>query len=277
MSTDRWGEGGNAARYEAFARRYPAYEWTSRDLVRLAGLPADATVVDLACGTGATAREILSVLGPGGTVIGVDKSPAMLAVAARSVPDRRARWIEAAAEELHHQVCGPVGAVICNSAIWQTELAAAAAAVHDVLADGGRFVFNIARGFLGENDDANAPGDLVDVVRTIAAAEFGWTPPGAETNAQRRRVLTRESVRKCVAGAGFELEHVTEFGYEGSAEAQRAWLAIPVFSRNYLPGLSYEQRMHVFDQAFELLGASGVAERWVAFAARRRAASGNAG
>ena len=61
------GEDGNPAPYDAYARAYPGYRETSRDLIALA-LPAAAAgarVLDLACGTGATTREILAVLGPG--------------------------------------------------------------------------------------------------------------------------------------------------------------------------------------------------------------------
>lgn len=82
---DSWGEDDNARRYDAFAREYPMYRDTSRDLIVLARLPRDAAVLDLACGTGVTSREILTVLGPGGKVTGADKSAAMLVVAARSL------------------------------------------------------------------------------------------------------------------------------------------------------------------------------------------------
>ncbi len=89
---DSWGEEDNPRRYDAYAREHPGYRETSRDLITLA-LPsadagvADSAVLDLACGTGATTREILAVLGPYGSVTGVDKSAAMLGVAASSTID----------------------------------------------------------------------------------------------------------------------------------------------------------------------------------------------
>lgn len=52
---DSWGYDDNPRRYDAYAREYPGYRETSRDLIELA-LPsaaagvADATVLDLACG-----------------------------------------------------------------------------------------------------------------------------------------------------------------------------------------------------------------------------------
>ena len=154
---DIWAEDDNARRYDAFAREYSAYRETSRDLIVLA-LPsadagvADAAVLDLACGTGATTREILAVLGPDGRVTGVDKSAAMLGVAASSTDDARATWIQARAETVDQHVTEPVDALICNSAIWQTDFAATAMAVRAVLKAGGRFAFNVPVDFLGDGD-----------------------------------------------------------------------------------------------------------------------------
>jgi len=266
---DSWGEDDNAVRYDAFARLYPMYRQTSRDLVMLAGPSADAVVVDLACGTGTTTAEILSVLGPDGKVIGADKSPAMLAVAARSVPDRRVRWIEAAAENIDHHLVEPVDAVVCNSAIWQTDVAATAAAVRDVLANEGRFVFNVGSGFLEECEDPNYLGGRAGVMQAIAAQEYGWKPPSPGAPLRRRPRLTRESVRRCLGDAGFEVERVEEFSYEESAEAGRAWLSVPVFTTMYLPGMPYADRMRVLEKAYEHLGSGETGmSRWVGFAAR---------
>jgi len=45
---DSWGEGDNPRRYDAYAREYPAYQETSRDLIALALPSADAGVADVA-------------------------------------------------------------------------------------------------------------------------------------------------------------------------------------------------------------------------------------
>jgi len=46
------------------------------------------------------------------------------AVAASSVTDPRVTWIQSRAESVDRLGTEPVDAVICNSAIWQTDLAA---------------------------------------------------------------------------------------------------------------------------------------------------------
>ena len=228
---DSWGEADNALRYDAFARLYPMYRETSRDLVALAKPSRSSTVLDLACGTGVTTAAVLAVLGRDGKVIGVDKSPAMLDVAAKATPDRRVTWVRAAAETADHHVAGPVDVAVCNSAIWQTDLAATAPAVRNVLVARGRFIFNVESGFLERHDDPNYQGDLPGVTMAIAAQDYGWTPPSSGTPPRDRPRLTRESICHQLNNAGFEVERVEEFEYNLSADAQRAWLSVPVFTQ----------------------------------------------
>jgi SAM-dependent methyltransferase len=269
---DIWGEDDNARRYDAFARQHPIYQDTSRDLIALAGLSADAAVVDLACGTGITSREILAALGPGGKVTGADKSAAMLAVAARAIADPRITWVQARAENVDRHVTGPIDAVVCNSAIWQTDLAATAAAVRNLLVTGGRFVFNVGAGYLGQQKDPNFGDDRpspVSIMRDIAAQDHGWRPPDPATPPSGRPRPTRESICRCLDGAGFDVEQVAEFTYQRDARGERAWLSVPIFTKYYLPGLPYQDRMRVLAKAYDRLG-TGHTElaRWVAFAAR---------
>ena len=270
---DVWGEDDNARRYDAYARKYPSYRETSRDLVAVA-LPstdagvADAAVLDLACGTGATTREILAVLGPHGRVAGVDQSVAMLAVAASSTTDARASWIHARAEGVDQHVTGAADAILCNSAIWQTDLAATAKAARAVLKAGGRFAFNVPVDFLGDRvshgSDDRYPS-LISEMRAIAAHDYGWAPPDNGRDRAGRR-LTRDSISRTLEAAGFDVELVTEVSHLGSADAARAWLSIPIFTRDRLSGLSYAERMRVLDKAYERVGP-GQAERgwWVVF------------
>lgn len=273
---DSWGEDDNARRYDAYAREYPNYRETSRDLIARA-LPstdaaaADAAVLDLACGTGATTREILAVLGPDGGVTGIDRSAAMLGVAASSTTDPRATWIQARAESVDQHVAEPVDAVICNSAIWQTDFAATAMAVRAVMKGGGRFAFNVPVGFLDDSDGHGSRGrhpSLVSEMRAIAERDYGWAPDDGARGRVRQQ-LTQESICRSLAAVGFDIELVTEVSHHNSAESQRAWLSIPIFTRDQLGGLPYEDRMRVLDKAYERFGPIHAERgRWVVFVAQ---------
>jgi SAM-dependent methyltransferase len=264
-----WDSDDNPARYAEFAADFPMYSETSRDLVRLAGLKPDGVVIDLACGTGATTQQILAVLGPGGRVTGVDRSGAMLAVAARSVADARVSWLRATAEEFDKALTGPADAVICNSAIWQTDLAATARAARAALMTGGAFVFNIGAQFVNSGTDPSAGVQefpLTAVMRQIAADEYGWSPPADST--WHRPWLTRGEVEQNLRAAGFVVWYSDWVEYERTAESERAWLEVPVFTAGRLPGLPYDARMAVLDKAWRRLGPAPVSvSRWLTFAA----------
>ena len=62
--------------------------WYRRRALRRAGLTPGMDVLDIATGTGLVAREALGIVGPAGTVTGVDVSAGMLARAAAWLPGR---------------------------------------------------------------------------------------------------------------------------------------------------------------------------------------------
>jgi ubiquinone/menaquinone biosynthesis C-methylase UbiE len=94
--------GGNAA--ENYERYFVPTIGTpfATALLDAAGLQQDERVLDVACGTGVVTRLAAERVGPKGAVAGLDINPAMLAVAARSVPSSGAaiEWHEASAESL---------------------------------------------------------------------------------------------------------------------------------------------------------------------------------
>jgi ubiquinone/menaquinone biosynthesis C-methylase UbiE len=269
---DSWDSADNARRYAEFARTHATYRQTSRDLVGLARPAADATVVDLACGTGITTEAVLSVLGKNGQVTAVDASDAMLAAAQSVIQDQRVRWLHSPAERVDQCGASGVDAVVCNSAIWQTDVQATAAAVRRVLRPGGRFVFNLAAAMLADHVHGNQPDPLMEAMKTIAAHDYGWAPAAPGEPGADRRQLSETWLRRVLREAGFQVDLVQSFSYLASLEEQHAWLSIPVFTTRLFENLPYEQRMAILDQAYQRLGADHpdpVATEWVAFAALR--------
>ncbi|MFL6186789.1 MAG: class I SAM-dependent methyltransferase [Actinomycetes bacterium] len=53
----------------------------------------DARVLDLGCGEGATLQELTGRVGPGGWLLGIDRNPRALTVAATAMPPGAPRWL----------------------------------------------------------------------------------------------------------------------------------------------------------------------------------------
>lgn len=267
-----WDDAESARRYAEFARTFPMYQETSRDVVATGEVSGDATVIDLCCGTGITTREVLGAIGPGGRVRGVDASAPMLEQARSHVVDGRADFIQSPAEELTSAIEGPVDAVVCNSAIWQTDFAKVAAGVSGLLRPGGTFTFNIGRRFVimpfAPDELAPRQPGLSDLALAIAILDYDFVPT-FRPSGPRRPPLTVDGIDETLRQSGFTTEKPQIVDYDVTAEQQRAWLSIPVFS-DQTPGRSYDEKMEILERAFRRVDPEHTdSSRWVIFKATK--------
>jgi ubiquinone/menaquinone biosynthesis C-methylase UbiE len=63
------------------------------DLVAAAGVRPGDRALDVACGTGVVTRLLAERVGPTGTVVGLDLTPEMLALARRAAPQPNIEWV----------------------------------------------------------------------------------------------------------------------------------------------------------------------------------------
>ncbi|WP_229375884.1 class I SAM-dependent methyltransferase [Streptomyces spirodelae] len=157
------------------------YSSSSRDLAHRAHLTDSRLIVDLCGGTGVTAEAILSLAPPDARVISLDSAAAMQRIGRRTINDPRLSWAAAPAEDLAmHAPAHAVDAVVCNSAIWKTDVPAVFASVHRVLRPGGRFVFNVGGGLASVTHPDGQTGhtgpSLRSLIQQIAARDYGYTP-----------------------------------------------------------------------------------------------------
>ncbi|GAA3012893.1 class I SAM-dependent methyltransferase [Actinokineospora diospyrosa] len=265
-----WDEDTTAEAYAAFTREFPMYSATSRDLARRAQLPTSDLVVDLCGGAGATSEAILELTPPQARVISLDNAAAMQRVGRRTLTDPRLTWVTAPAEDLSAHVPGPADAVICNSAIWKTNVPAVFAAVHDVLRPGGRFVFNIGGGFAGvrhPDETTTRTGlSLNTLINQVAARDHGYTPPTAATPPPK---LPLDTITNHLAAAGLDLVDTEVTAHHSTMAEKKAWLSIPIFARPE-GDFTHAQRMDILTKAYAMTTPeTPTATSWLVVVAQR--------
>ncbi|MFD6967853.1 class I SAM-dependent methyltransferase [Streptomyces sp. NPDC059949] len=244
-----WDDDTTAETYAAFTRAYPMYSASSRDLAARASLSRSRVIVDLCGGTGTTAEAILALAPTDATVISLDSSAAMQSIGRRLVSDPRLTWVTAPAEDLaDHVPARSVDAVVCNSALWKTDVAAVVTAVRRVLQPGGRFVFNIGGAFAGvTHPDALPPPtgpSLTAMIEQIATRDYGIVPPTAAALPK----LPLPLITGLLADAGLHVDATEVTGQHTTTAERAAWLSIPVFAHPE-GTLSYEQKMAILAEA----------------------------
>lgn len=116
----------------------------SKDLLARATPRPGERVLDIACGTGIIARPVVPLVGPTGTVVGADISPAMLAVAQEIAP--QVDWHEASADALPFPDASFDLAFCKQGFQFFPDRPAAAREMHRVLGPGGRLALSVWRG-----------------------------------------------------------------------------------------------------------------------------------
>jgi SAM-dependent methyltransferase len=151
---------------EFAARRHDRIERVVSRLVPLAGIRAGQTVVDLCCGPGLLTRRLAELVGPAGTVIGVDGSEAMVEIARRETAGMgNVQIVHRDGYVVSTAVDTPVDHVIATSA-WQnflTDHRRLLGELRRTLEPGGRFSFDM-RLRIGETTDVSF-SDAVALVR----------------------------------------------------------------------------------------------------------------
>jgi SAM-dependent methyltransferase len=159
------------ASYDAHAAEYaqrldPTLAPAVERLVELAGARRGIRLLDLATGTGAVARTAART---GASVVGVDLSPGMLAVARELAPEIEFRLADAHA--LPFEAC-EFDAVACGLSVTHFgEPAKALGEALRVLREGGRFV---ASAWGGGGGGTPSCGAVIEVLKRYGASETGY-------------------------------------------------------------------------------------------------------
>jgi ubiquinone/menaquinone biosynthesis C-methylase UbiE len=252
-----WMDTLNAQLYEEYAQRFPMYRKLGKKLIELAAVQPGQTVVDLACGTGIVTAQLQEQLQDRSKIIGVDMSPAMLAIARKKLPT--VEFIEARAEQLHEVIPGSsVDAVICNSAFWQMDTEKTLIAIKQVLKPGGRFIFNLSESDRIPPSESSAPS-LHRIMWRIATEEYNYVRPQPSPTRPKPRLTVGTPFKEVYAllqTAPLTLQSYEEaIEIEHTAESTYAFNKMPVMTW-WLSGLDYTIRREILEKAYQRLDKS---------------------
>jgi len=267
-----WHSERTAHAYEEYAQAHSMYKVTAHDLVAIAEIAPGMTVVDVACGTGIVTEAILGRLGETGSVIGVDMSREMLAVAGEKIQAANVAFVQSPAERLNEGIEATADVAVCNSAFWQIRMSEALTALGIVLKANGRFVFNLPHGFFrftAEDAPVSSSPSLYQLMLDIATREYGSTPP---ERLRQRRPLDFALVKCAIEKSGFALASYQTITYQKPVEVTLAFLRIPIMLESRLPGLPEAARIAILEKAWAQYEKTNVplADTWTYFVTENR-------
>ncbi|WP_046867241.1 class I SAM-dependent methyltransferase [Microvirga massiliensis] len=191
----------------------------ARVLLERAAPERGERVLDLACGTGSVARQVAPMVGPAGTVIGVDVNPDMLDVA-RALPaptGARIEWQEGNAMAL------PLpdrafDLVLCQQGLqFFPDRAAALREIRRVLKGGGRVAVSVWRS-LREHP-------LYEALFAATAGHLGVDPSAV---ASAFSLGDPEELRVLLSAAGFNEIEITPRSLDVHLEAPERFVEVAV-------------------------------------------------
>lgn len=258
-----WNDWHNAEIYQAYTQDFPIYRVLNRHLVELAQVECARRVLDLACGSGATAQSCLRRLPSDGELVGVDTSPSMVGVAEATTMDPRARFLVAPAETLGEAVEGPFDRVLCNAAFWQLpNRRKVLADLARMMSPGALFAFNLPADRLRGEATETHP------FQTILGRLLESRSP--ETLVPAARQIDEAGLEQRLKSAGFEVQVRERFTYSGTQEELAELMEIPVMLASAAPELSPEGRREALRLARETIDEDHpVLVPWIFFVVRR--------
>lgn len=194
-----WNKSGK--QYHNYALRYPQYKKTNEMLIELAEIESSQIVVDLACGTGLTTKEVLENFPDINKIYAVDFSEDMIKVAKEFVQSKRVVFIVANAQDIDKFISEKVDVVICNSAFWQFQNKnKVLEATSNILKADGRFVFDLGQQFFDFGKPEPNQKLIIDTIFSETRKR------GFEPVEKLKPKLNKEEIEELFGSLGFRLD-----------------------------------------------------------------------
>ncbi|QQS61482.1 MAG: class I SAM-dependent methyltransferase [Candidatus Moraniibacteriota bacterium] len=194
-----WNKSGK--QYQEYALNFPQYKQTNEKLVQIADIMPNQIVVDLACGTGLTTKEVLKNCPDVEKIYAIDFSEDMINVAKEFVQSKKVAFIVADAQDLDKFISEKVDVVICNSAFWQFQNQNQVLhAISNILKDNGKIIFNLNQQFFDFGKPEPNQKLLIDTIFS-EMKKRGYKPSN-----KLKPKIGKEKIEELFSYAGYILE-----------------------------------------------------------------------
>ena len=241
------------AYYQSFEDRYSFFRSLNEALVSGMDLPADADILDVGCGTGASCLQLLEAL-PKSRVWGLDNSPAMLETArSRTDESDRLSFVEGDAGMLADYFSFQFDAVIYSASIFLIpDFKESLRQANDLLKKGGRIGLSFMDG-LYDLDGNN--------LLEIADRE-------AKEGVSLRRPVTLPEFQSFFAEM-FPGHKFWQEDFRLPKELLREFFSVPAMSAGLFPGFEYTDRVGKVSRLFDHLPQTEALFRWILIVGER--------
>lgn len=250
---DSWDDPIGAEVYDDVVEHGELYRELARQLIETLKPKPPATVLDLACGSGLVSR----MLDPSLTIVGVDRSRAMLDVAQRKRERAQlTQFIECDPTELPF-ADARFDLSLCSAAFWHfPAVSSVFAELTRVLRPGGRFAFNVPATQLIELEDGEQP-TLMHALTDEGLRRFGQTPSPAGP------LRRRDDLLAAAEQAGLKVRQQKTFE-AGLRQAELSdLLAVPAIGARMYPDAKPSDLQQWIEAASDRVdGELRVAVRW---------------
>ena len=232
-------------KYSIFENKYGFFSILNSNLVDRMKILSNARILDIGCGTGASARQILQTI-PDAIIWGLDNSPSMLDVARNNNPDsKRLKYIEGDAGNLTACVSEKVDAIIYSASIFLIpDYQASLSQAKDLLEPGGALGLTFMVGVFDNNENALVRADQ-----------------SAQTNLSQKKPVELDNLIAALKNLFSAVSvEIVDFLYD--VEMLKEFFSIQAMSAGLYPTLCYEDRLKMLETLFSHLSCDKLAFRW---------------
>lgn len=241
-----WNKSGK--QYHKYALNFPQYKQTNKKLVEIAEIKSNQIIVDLACGTGLTTKEVLKNYPDVKKVYAIDFSEDMINVAKEFVQSKKVAFKVADAQNIDKFISEKIDVVLCNSAFWQFQNQdKVLSTISNILKENGIFVFNLNQQFFDFGKPEPNQKILIDTIFSEMKKR------GHEPSNKLKPKIDQEKIEELFNQSGFILDktEIINIG-QRSLEDFFNFFKIPA-TATFFENISEKDQEQILSSAYEKL------------------------